>query len=166
MKASSNYGQESPQLWGCLVHELDPSDSKSEWWTLVSTRSWPTGIAAFTAYRARWHIENDAYRELKEGWHLESQRWGRDSATQHGRITLICLAFNTAQVYLSRAGERIAANGIRRLRQTYRSELGAAPVVIYWESSYAILPVEQLLLILNNSPRRSLLPLQIRPEPP
>lgn len=166
MKAACDYGEASPQLWGCLVHELDPSDSKSEWWTLVSTRSWPTGIAAFTAYRARWHIENDAYRELKEGWHLESQRWGRDSATQHGRITLICLAFNTAQVYLSRAGERIAAHGIRRLRRTYRSELGAAPVVIYWESAYAILPVEQLLLILNNSPRRSLLPLQIRPQPP
>jgi hypothetical protein len=166
MKAARDLEADAPHLWGCLIHELDPSHSKSEWWTLVSTRPWATGVAAFEAYRPRWHIENDAYRELKEGWHLESQRWGRDSATQHGRITLICLAFNTAQVYLSRAGGRIAAQGIRRLRRHYCRKLGAAPVIIYIGPCYAVLPVEQLLQILGTSPRRSLLPLQIRPEPP
>ena len=166
IKAARGYGAPAPQLWACLIHELESSDSKGAWWTLVSTRQWPSGVAAYEAYRPRWHIENDAYRELKEGWHLESQRWGRDSVTQHGRIALICLAFNTAQVYLSRSGERIAAHGIRRLRRHYRRELGAAPVVIYLGPCYAILPVEQLLQILGHSPRRSLLPLQIHPEPP
>ncbi|MFV1992237.1 MAG: transposase, partial [Acidimicrobiales bacterium] len=166
IKAARDYQAEQPHLWACLIHELEPSDSKGEWWTLVSTRAWPTGVAGYEAYRPRWHIENDAYRELKEGWHLESQRWGRDSATQHGRITLICLAFNTAQVYLGRSGTRIAAQGIRRLRRHYRRELGAAPVVIYMRDTYAVLAVEQLLLLLGNSPRRSLLPFQIHPQPP
>lgn len=166
VQAAESYGADEPCLWGCLIHELDPSDSKAEWWALVSTRAWKTGVAAFQAYRPRWHIENDAYRELKEGWQLEAQRWGRDSATQHGRIALLCLAFNTAQVYLSRSGQRIAGHGIRRLRRCYRRELGPAPVVIYVDRSYAILPVEQLLHVLGASPRRSLLPLQLHPEPP
>lgn len=166
MDAARDYQADNPHLWGCLVHDLDASDPKSEWWTLVSTRAWASGVAAFQGYRPRWHIENDAYRELKQGWHLESQRWGRDSATQHGRITLICLAFNTAQVYLTRSGTRVAAHGIRRLRRQYRRALGTAPVVVYIGTRYAILPVEQLLHVLGHSPRRSLLPFQIRPQPP
>lgn len=166
MQAARNYGADQPHLWACLIHELQPSDPKSEWWTLASTRPWSSGVAAFESFRPRWHIENDAYRELKEGWHLESERWGRDSATQHGRITLICLAFNTAQVYLSRSGARVAAKGIRRLRRQYRPQLGAAPVVIYVGPCYAVMPVEQLLCLLGTGPRRSLLPFEIYPQPP
>jgi len=166
VKAARGYGAEDPHLWACLIHELEPRDLKSEWWTLASTRPWPTPVVGFQSFRPRWHIENDAYRELKEGWRLESQRWGRDPATQYGRITLICLAFNTAQVYLSRSGARAAAQGIRRLRRQYRPELGTAPVVIYIGPAYAVLPVEQLLVLLDASPRHSLLPFQIRPRAP
>jgi len=166
IKAASDYGASEPCLWAGLIHELDSSDAKAEWWVLASTRAWESPVAAFNAYRPRWHIENDAYRELKEGWGLESQRWGRDSVTQHGRIALVCLAFNTTQVYLSRSGARIAAHGIRRLRRSYQRELGVAPVVIYIGVSYAVLPVEQLLQLLGGTPRRSLLPLQLRPQPP
>ena len=66
-----------------------------------------------------------------------------DSANQQGRITFICLAFNTAPVYLSRSEARLAARGIRR---HYRRELGAASVVIYIDDAYAVLPVEKRLL--------------------
>lgn len=166
MEVAYGYQADNPHLWGCLVHDLDASDPESQWWTLVSTRAWASGDAAFQGYRPRWHIENDAYRELKEGWHLESQRWGRDSATQQGRITLLCLAFNTAQIYLSDLGKQSAIRGIRRLRQKHSPELGMAPVVIYIDHCYAVLPVEQLLGVLGHSPRRSLLPFQIRPQPP
>ena len=70
----------------------------------MSTRRWQHGFAALQAYRPRWHIEDDTYRELKEGWGLEKQHWGRDLAAARGRVTLTCLAFNTAQVYRLRAG--------------------------------------------------------------
>lgn len=59
----------------------------------------------------------DHYRELKEGWGLEEQRWGRDAEAARGRVTLTCLAFNTAQVYRLSAGQRLATKGIRRLRR-------------------------------------------------
>ncbi len=88
----------------------------------------PRGLA----YCPRWYIEDDTYRELKEGWGLEKQRWGRDDvAAALGRVTLTCLAFNTAQVYRLRAGEHLAAVAIRRLRRLRHPELGNAPAVIY-----------------------------------
>ena len=124
----------------------------------MSTRCWAEGSAALHAYRPRWHIENDAYRELKEGWRLEEQHWGRAVAALRGRLTLACLAFNTAQVYRSRAGERRATQAIRRLRQQRRAELGAAPAVIYVKGCYAVLPLEELLAVLGTPVRESLLP--------
>ena len=77
---------------------------------------------------------------------------------QRGRVTLTCLAFNTAQVYLSRSGGRLAARGIRRLRRQYHPQLGASPVVIYIGRAYAVLPVEELLAIVRLPVRQSLLP--------
>jgi len=68
-------------------------------------------------FRSRWHIEVDAYYELKEGWGLERQRWGRDFAAAPGWTTLTSLAFNTAQVHRLQAGEWLASMAIRRLRR-------------------------------------------------
>jgi hypothetical protein len=110
------------------------------------------------AYRPRWHIEDDAYRELKAGWGLEAQRWGRDAAAARGRVALTCLAFNTAQAYRRAAGQRLAKREIRRLRREYRRELGAAPVVVYVAGCYAALAVEELLAVLGRPVQESLLP--------
>lgn len=165
VKAAHEYGAQEPCLWGCLIRPLDGEDREARTYSLVSTRSWSSGAAAFQAYRPRWHIEDDAYRELKEGWHLEAQLWGRDEAMHLARITLTCLAFNTAQIYLSQAGKTVAAHGIRRLRQFYSPLLGHSPVVIYLGRHYAVLPVERLLHILGHAPRRTLRPMIIPPEP-
>jgi hypothetical protein len=124
----------------------------------VSTRAWPDGFQALVAYQPRWHIEDDAYRELKEGWGLEAQRWGRDAAAARGRVALTCLAFNTAQAYRLAAGQRLAKRGIRRLRREYRRELGAALVVVYVAGCYAALVVEEVLAALGRQVQESLLP--------
>ena len=165
MEAARGFGASEPSLWGCLIRPVDPTSADDKPWTLVSTRTWPTAEAGFQAYRPRWHIENDAYRELKEGWRLEEELWGRNLAVQRARVTLTCLAFNTAQVYLSQAGERLAAKGIRRLRRHYRPELGATPTVIYIGRHYAVLPLEELIAILRAPVRQSLRP-HIAAHPP
>jgi hypothetical protein len=139
-----------------LICPVDPADPDDQRWTLVSTRRWSSGAAAFQAFRPRWHMENDTYRERKEGWLLEAQRWGRDVDVQRGRVTLTCLAFNTAQVYLSRSGGRLAARGTRRLRRQCRPQLGAAPEVIYIGPAYAILSVEELLALVGRPVSQSL----------
>jgi hypothetical protein len=162
--AAAGYGQPAATLWGCLIRELAPTAQPvEEAGALVSTRAWADGSAALQAYRPRWHIENDAYRELKEGWRLEEQHWGRDVAALRGRLTLTCLAFNTAQVYRSRAGERLASVAIRRLRQQHQPALGAAPAVIYIAGCYAVLALEELLAALGTPVRDSLLPALGRP---
>jgi hypothetical protein len=160
LQAAEGYGAMEPCLWGCLIRETEPdAEGQLACWTLVSTRAWPDGPTAFQAFRPRWHIENDAYRELKEGWQLEMQRWGRDVATQRGRVTLTCLAFNTAQVYLSRSGKHLAARGIRRLRRHFAKRLGHSPVVIYIGQNYAVLAVEELLQVVGQPVRETLRPL-------
>jgi hypothetical protein len=166
-EAAAKYGAPGASLWGCLIRQREPEAwPVEEAEALVSTRAWPDGFQALLAYRPRWHIEDDAYRELKEGWGLEEQRWGRDTAAARGRVTLTALAFNTAQVYRGRAGQRLAKRGIRRLRREYRRELGAAPVVIYVAGCYAVLAVEELLAVLGRPVHESLLPFGDSPKAP
>ena len=95
-EAAARYGVPGASLWACLIRDVTTEESATEPpRALVSTRRFSDGFAALQAFRPRWHIEDDAYRELKEGWGLEKQRWGRDFAAVLGRTTLTCLAFNT-----------------------------------------------------------------------
>ena len=128
VEAARGYGVPDPSLWVALIREIAPQEQAlKDCWALVSTRRFADGYAALQAFRPRWHIENDGYRELKEGFGLEEQRWGRDAAAAHCRTTLTILAFNTAQVYRGRGGERLAKLGIRRLRRQTRPRAGPLP---------------------------------------
>ena len=123
----------------------------------MSTRRFADGFAALQAFRPRWHIEDDTYRELKRAGARE-QRWGRDFAAALGRTTLTCLAFNTAQVSRLQAGERLAAMAIRRLRRHRQRELGSAPAVLYVAGCDARLLVGRIARCAWSAPRESLLP--------
>lgn len=161
--AAAQHGAPEATLWACLLRAPDAPPGAPVPRALVSTRTWTNGFAALQAYRPRWHIEDDTYRELKKGWLLEDQRWGWDVAAALGHLTLTCLAFNTAQVYRMRGGEEVAQRGIRRLRRVYQPTLGAAPAVIYVAGCYAVLALEEVLAVLGTPVRASLLP---GPAPP
>ena len=164
---AASYGGPNASLWACLIRDVTTEETAAEPpRALVSTRSFADGFAALQAFRPRWHIEDDAYRELKEGWGLEQQRWGRDLAAALGRTTLTCLAFNTAQVYRLQAGERLASMAIRRLRRHRQRELGSAPAVLYVAGCYGIFSLEEVLDLLGAAPRESLLPAFARPSSP
>jgi hypothetical protein len=164
---AASYGVPDASLWACLIRDVTSEETAAEPpRALVSTRHFADGFAALQAFRPRWHIEDDAYRELKEGWGLEKQRWGRDLAAALGRTTLTCLAFNTAQVYRLQAGERLASMAIRRLRRHRQRELGSAPAVLYVAGCYGVFSLEELLDVLGSAPRESLLPASTRPSAP
>src|SRR5260221_1211560 len=166
-EAAATAGVPDATLWACLIRDVTTPEAALEPpKALVSTRRWQHGFAALQAYRPRWHIEDDTYRELKEGWGLEQQRWGRDFAAALGRTTLTCLAFNTAQVYRLQAGERLAAMAIRRLRRQRQRELGSAPAVLYVAGCYGVFSLEEVLDVLGAAPRESLLPTLARPSAP
>jgi Transposase DDE domain len=163
-EAAASYGVDDASLWACLIHDVTTPELAAEpARALVSTRHFADGFAALQAYRPRWHIEDDTFRELKEGWGLEKQHWGRDFAAVLGRTTLTCLAFNTAQVYRLQAGERLAAMAIRRLRRLRQPELGRAPAVLYVAGCYGVFSLEELLDVLGAAPRESLLPTLTKP---
>jgi hypothetical protein len=156
---AASYGVPAASLWACLIRDVTSEETAAQSpRALVSTRRFTDGFAALQAFRPRWHIEDDGFRELKEGWGLEQQRWGRDFSAALGRTTLTCLAFNTAQVYRLQAGERLAAVAIRRLRRLRQHELGTAPAVIYVAGCYGVFALEALLRLLGTAPRESLLP--------
>src|SRR5205807_8629394 len=166
-EAAATYGVRDASLWTCLIRDVTTPESTAEPpRALVSTRSFRDGFAALQAFRPRWHIEDDTYRELKEGWGLEKQHWGRDFAAVLGRTTLTWLAFNTAQVYRLRAGERLAGMAIRRLRRQRQRELGNAPAVLYVAGCYGVFSLEELLDVLGSTPRESLLPALAKPSSP
>src|SRR5260370_285721 len=157
--AAATAGGPDATLWACLIRDVTTPEAAQEApMALVSTRRWQHGFAALQAYRPRWHIEDDTYRELKEGWGLEKQHWGRDLAAALGRVTLTCLAFNTAQVYRLQAGQQLASVAIRRLRRLRHPELGNAPAVIYLAGCYGVFALEELLSLLGSPARESLLP--------
>jgi hypothetical protein len=166
-EAAASYGAPDASLWACLIRDVTTAELAAEPpRALVSTRRFADGFAALQTYRPRWHIEDDTYRELKEGWGLEKQRWGRDFAAALGRTTLTCLAFNTAQVYRLQAGERLAAMAIRRLRRHRQRELGSAPAVLYVAGCYGVFSLEEVLDVLGSAPRESLLPAFAKPPSP
>jgi hypothetical protein len=166
-EAAARYGVPDASLWACLIRDVTTQEAAGEPpRALVSTRRFADGFAALQAFRPRWHIEDDTYRELKEGWGLEQQRWGRDVAAALGRTTLTCLAFNTAQVYRLQAGERLAAMAIRRLWRQRQRELGSAPAVLYVAGCYGVFSLEEVLDVLGAAPRESLLPALAKPSSP
>jgi hypothetical protein len=166
-EAAASYRGSDASLWACLIRDVTtPTSAQEPPHALVSTRQFANGFAALQAFRPRWHIEDDAYRELKEGWGLEQQHWGRDFAAVLGRTTLTCLAFNTAQVYRLQAGEQLAGMAIRRLRRQRQRELGSAPAVLYVAGCYGVFSLEELLDVLGSAPRESLLPALAKPSFP
>ena len=157
MTTAQKLGGQGPTLWGCLIHDrLADSQEESENWALVSTAPFSTG------WRLRWRVENNGFRELKEGWKLEKARWGRSQPLISVRVTMTCIAFNVAQVAKSKDGQRLLHLGIRRLRRELGREYGAAPVIVYAGHCYGIFQIEEIVSALGHPPAESLRP---RPRP-
>jgi hypothetical protein len=163
-EAATAYGALAATLWACLIREVSPQPQPmDEAGALVSTCVWDDPTRAFQAFRPRRVIEDATFRELKEGWGLERHPWSESGTIVRARVTLTLLAFNTAQVYRTTAGEHLADKGIRRLRLLHRPALGVAPAVIYLHDMYGVFALEELLTILGAPPKESLLP---HPRPP
>jgi hypothetical protein len=77
--AAAVYGLSEATPKSCLALLTPAAEASGEPWRPVRTRQWTSGRAALAAYCGRWHIENDAYRELRNGWGLEA-RWRRHDA--------------------------------------------------------------------------------------
>ena len=76
-EAAASSGVSDASLWACLIRAVTTAEVAAEPpRALVSTRRVADGFAALQAFRPRWPSEDETWRERKEGWGLEQQRWG------------------------------------------------------------------------------------------
>jgi len=157
VQATQAAGVPDATLWGCLLHAVDRDTGAVEDWALVSTRTFSTAWQGYTFWRQRWHIENNGFREFKEGWHVEQAPWTRDDdVVAWARVTFTCIAFNTAQIAKTTAGRRLTQLGIRRLRRELTRQIGPAPVMVFARDCYGIFDIEEIVTALGAPPRVSL----------
>lgn len=124
-----------------------------EKWALVATFPFNSAWKAYTHWRNRWTIENNGFRELKEGWHLEAGLWTFHNCTiAAARLTFTFLAYNVAQIAKTHTGRSLTAKGIRTLRRQLTPRFGAFPIIVFTADAYAVLHIEELIQLLGGKP--------------
>ena len=157
IQAAQAAGTPDASLWGCLLHTVDRDTGEVKEWGLVSTRAFATAWQGYTFWRQRWHIENNGFREFKEGWHVEKAPWTYDNeVVVWVRVTFTCIDFNTAQLAKTAQGRRWVHLGIRRLRRELTRQIGPAPVIVFAQDCYGIFDIEELVTALGVPPTFSL----------
>jgi hypothetical protein len=113
-------------------------------------------------YDLRSLIENTAFRELKQGWHLTAFP-KRSLAAARAHVFLTLILFSLLNAFCSQHGQALAKNGIRRQRLTDFQSL-LVMVVDDLTDSFAFFQLEELLILLGHPPNLCLFsdPLEVR----
>jgi hypothetical protein len=157
VQATQAAGVPDATLWGCRLHAVDTETEAVEDWALVSTRAFATAWQGYTFWRQRWHMENNGFREFKEGWHVEKAPWSyQDESVVWVHVSFTCVAFNTAQIAKTVKGRHLTHLGIRRLRRELTHQMGPAPVIVFTRDSYGIFSIEEIVTALGAPPAFSL----------
>ena len=106
-------------------------------------------LAVLDSYDLRSLIENCAFRELKQGWHLDHfPKKTEDAVRAHVFLTLVI--FTLTNVYRTELGQDLAQAGIRRQRLLWEA---ANKVLVIAGDYYALFDLEELLIILGCQPQ-------------
>ena len=119
---------------------------------LVTTLPTQDAIRIDRQYGARWGIENDGNRELKQGWDLETL-WGRSLAAVTMSVVMKLLGYNYVKLFHSRSGSRLIANGMRRIRTRVLDE--GFQVIVYAGAEFGVFHIEEIATLLGVPPKVS-----------
>jgi hypothetical protein len=113
-------------------------------------------------YDLRSLIENTAFRELKQGWHLTAFP-KRTLAAARAHVFLTLILFSLVNAFCSHRGQALAHNGIRRQRLAQFQSL-LVLVLDDETESFAFFQLEELLILLGHPPSICLFadPLEVR----
>jgi hypothetical protein len=102
-------------------------------------------------YDLRSEIENQGFRELKQGYHLLNypQKTG-PAVRAHAVLTLVI--YSLVNAYKSQRGQRLAHLGIRRWRGKQMGQ-SIHKMIVYYEGIYGIVDVEELFYLLDMTPQ-------------
>jgi len=98
-------------------------------------------------YDLRSLIENTAFRELKQGWGLESYPKKTEEAVR-AHVVLTVLTFTLANAFRSKQGQALAHHGVRR----QRAEQQCGKVIIITGAYYAVFGIEEVFILLGITP--------------
>jgi hypothetical protein len=101
-------------------------------------------------YDLRSLIENTAFRELKQGWHL-LRFPKRNPQAMRGHVYLTLLCFTVVNAYHSHQGQSLRNNGIRQQR-LHRFETLLVMVIDDETDYFAFFHLEELLTLLGHPP--------------
>jgi len=102
-------------------------------------------------YDLRSEIENQGFRELKQGYHLLKYPQKTISAVRaHAVLTLII--YSLVNAYKSEQGQRLAHLGIRRWRGKQMGQ-SIHKMIVYYEGIYGIVDVEELFYLMDMTPK-------------
>jgi hypothetical protein len=134
------------------VLRLKDDEAREDAHGLVTTLSIQDAIRVDRQYGARWGIENDGNRELKQGWDLETL-WGRSLAAVAMSIVMKLLGYNYVKLFHTRSGSRLIANGMRRLRVRVLDE--GFQVIVYAGNEFGVFHIEEIATLLGAPPKMS-----------
>lgn len=110
---------------------------------------WPLRI--LEQYDLRSEIENQGFRELKQGYHLLKYPQKTCPAIRaHAILTLII--YSLVNAYKSQRGQRLAHLGIRRWRGKQMGQ-SIHKMIVYYEGIYGIVDVEELFYLMDMTPK-------------
>ena len=102
-------------------------------------------------YDLRSEIENQGFRELKQGYHLLKYPQKTCSAIRaHAVLTLVI--YSLVNAYKSQRGQRLAHLGIRRWRGKQMGQ-SIHKMIVYYEGIYGLVDVEELFYLMDMTPR-------------
>lgn len=105
-------------------------------------------LAVLDSYDLRSLIENCAFRELKQGWHLGKFPKKTDDAVR-GHVFLTLIIFTLTNAYRTDVGQDLAQAGIRRQRLAWQQ---ANKVLVVAGPYYAFFDLEDLFIIFGCQP--------------
>jgi hypothetical protein len=105
-------------------------------------------LTILDTYDLRSLIENCAFRELKQGWHL-GQFPKKSQEAVRGHVFLTLVIFTLSNAYRTDVGQDLAQAGIRRQRLLWQE---ANKVLVVAGDFYAIFDLEELFIILGCQP--------------
>jgi len=102
-------------------------------------------------YDLRSEIENQGFRELKQGYHLLKYPQKTEAAVRaHAVLTLII--YSLVNAYKSEQGQRLAHLGIRRWRGKQMGQ-SIHKMIVYYEGIYGVVDVEELFYLMDMTPK-------------
>jgi Transposase DDE domain len=104
-------------------------------------------LTVLDLYDLRSLIENTAFRELKQGWCLESYP-KKTLAAVRGHVLLTLVTFTLANAFRTQQGQALAQHGIRR----QRAEAECSQVIVFAGDHYGIFDIEEVFILLGVAP--------------